>query len=230
MDQRYNRHHIIDGFGTEGQQRLEKSSALIVGVGGLGSPIALYLAAAGVGRIGIIDNDTVSLTNLQRQILYRESEIDQSKVERAKESLESLNSNCTIEAYPFRLESSNAKEIISQYDIVIDGCDNFKTRYLIDQITSELQIPYVYGSIAEFKGQISIFNYKGAGSYNSLFPKEEYLDSSAASIGVIGSVPGVVGSLQATEAIKILSGVGEPLINKMLLINLKSMEFKTFSI
>ncbi|MGL4992584.1 MAG: HesA/MoeB/ThiF family protein [Bacteroidales bacterium] len=230
MQQRYNRHHIIEGFGTEGQDRLKNSSALIVGIGGLGSPIALYLAAAGIGRIGIIDDDTVSISNLQRQILYRESEINLSKVERAKHTLEKLNSHITIEAYPLRLDNNNAREIITRYDIVIDGCDNFNTRYIIDQITSELQIPYVYGSIAEFQGQISVFNHKGAGSYNRLFPKEEYLESSADSIGVIGSVPGVVGSLQATEAIKILSGVGEPLINRMLLINLKSMEFKIFSI
>lgn len=230
MEERYNRHHLIPDFGEAGQEKLKKASALIVGVGGLGSPIALYLVAAGIGRIGLIDNDIVSLTNLQRQILYRESQLDSSKVYEASKTLQQLNSECVIETYPYRLTEENARKLISRYDIVLDGCDNFETRYLIDEVTSESGIPYVYGSIGEFHGQLSVFNYGEAGSYSDLYPKEFAGEKKNLPLGVIGSVPGVVGSLQATEAIKILTGFGNPLVNELLTLDLKNMEFKKLQI
>lgn len=224
--ERYSRHILLKEIGEEGQQKLLKASVLIIGAGGLGSPIALYLAAAGVGRIGIIDDDVVSLTNLQRQILYRESQIGTPKVACAKATLNDLNSETNIRTYPFRLDESNARSIIKEYDLIIDACDNFDTRYLIDRITQESGIPYLYGSIGEFTGQVSIFNISGAGSYADLFPEDEKPEKGTLPLGVMGSVPGVIGSTQATEAIKLITGIGKPLINELLCIDLLNMEFR----
>lgn len=224
--ERYSRHILLKEIGEEGQQKLRKASVLIVGAGGLGSPVALYLAAAGIGQIGIIDDDVVSLTNLQRQILYRESQIGTPKVACAKATLNDLNSETNIRTYPFRLDESNARSIIKEYDLIIDACDNFDTRYLIDRITQESGIPYLYGSIGEFTGQVSIFNISGAGSYADLFPEDEKPEKGTLPLGVMGSVPGVIGSIQATEAIKLITGIGKPLINELLCIDLLNMEFR----
>lgn len=224
--ERYSRHILLKEIGEEGQQKLRKASVLIVGAGGLGSPVALYLAAAGIGQIGIIDDDVVSLTNLQRQILYRESQIGTPKVACAKATLNDLNSETNIRTYPFRLDESNARSIIKGYDLIIDACDNFDTRYLIDRITQESGIPYLYGSIGEFTGQVSIFNISGAGSYADLFPEDEKPEKGTLPLGVMGSVPGVIGSIQATEAIKLITGIGKPLINELLCIDLLNMEFR----
>lgn len=224
--ERYSRHILLKEIGEEGQLKLLKASVLIIGAGGLGSPIALYLAAAGVGRIGIIDDDVVSLTNLQRQILYRESQIGTPKVACAKATLNDLNSETDIRTYPFRLDDSNARSIIKEYDLIIDACDNFDTRYLTDRITQEYGIPYLYGSIGEFTGQVSVFNIAGAGSYADLFPEDEKPEKGTLPLGVMGSVPGVIGSIQATEAIKLITGIGKPLINELLCIDLLNMEFR----
>ena len=228
---RYDRHHILDKIGIEGQQRLADSSVMIVGIGGLGSPIALYLAAAGVGRIGLIDGDRVSLSNLQRQVLYVESELGESKVECAKRRLLAHNSECVVEGYDFRLTKENAEDIISKYDIVVDGCDNYATRYLIDDVCSKLGVPYVYGAIGEFSGQVAIFNHEGGVRYRDLFPDQKELCArSKSTLGVIGSVPGVVGTIQATETIKLIVGCGELLSGRLFTINLLTMETQTINL
>jgi len=222
---RYARQTMLPQFGEEGQQKLSSAKVLLVGVGGLGSSISFYLAGAGVGQIGLIDADVVSENNLQRQVLYKESEIGQLKVECAKKRLLELNSNTEINCYPFRFDNENGEKIASQYDIIIDGCDNFSTRYLIDEISYNLNIPYIYGSIGEFKGQVSVFNYKNSCRYQDLYPQEHNDLINETSIkGVLGPVPGVVGSLQAIETIKIITGIGKPFINRLLTVDLLTME------
>lgn len=228
---RYNRHHILKEIGIEGQESLKKSSVLIVGVGGLGSPIALYLVAAGVGRVGLIDDDNVSLSNLQRQVIYSESEVGQSKVECAKRRLNALNSETIIDTYNSRLSSDNADNIVCNYDIVIDGCDNYETRYLINDTCVKLGKPYIYGAIGEFSGQVSVFNYMGGKTYRDLYPDEEQLCSMPrATIGVIGSIPGLIGTIQATEAIKIITNCGVILSNKLYIIDMLRMNNHIISI
>ena len=228
---RYNRHHILKEIGIEGQELIQNSSILIVGVGGLGSPIALYLVAAGVGRIGLIDDDNVSLSNLQRQVLFCEDEVGQSKVECAKRRLNALNSTTIIDTYNTRLSRENADTIISNYDIVIDGCDNYETRYLINDTCVKLGKPYIYGAIGEFSGQISVFNYMGGKTYRDLYPDEELLCSMPRStIGVVGSIPGLVGTIQATEAIKIITNSGVILSNKLYIIDMLNMNNQIINI
>lgn len=212
-------------IGEAGQRKLLGSSVLIVGVGGLGSPAALYLAAAGVGRLGLVDADTVSLSNLQRQVLYSHHEIGQPKVFCAKERLQSLSPSTSIDCYQTYLTPQNAEEIVSQYDIVVDGCDNYATRYLMDDTCTRLGKPYVYGAIGAFKGQVSVFNYKGSKHYIDLYPDKTYLTSlPKIEMGVLGTIPGIIGSLQATEVIKIITSCGEVLSNKLYTIDLLSME------
>lgn len=219
-DNRYSRQIMLPEFGADGQQRLRDAKVLIVGAGGLGSPVALYLAAAGVGTIGIIDGDVVSTSNLQRQVLYKESEVGLPKAECAKRRMKEINSDVSVEAYTAFLTVDNAEQIISQYDVVIDGCDSFATRYLIDDVTHRLRKPYVFGSIGEFDGAVSVFNYGRAGRFADLFPDAE--DSSDVK-GVLGPVPGVIGTLQAIEAIKVITGCGVPLDGRLLSINLLDM-------
>ena len=168
--ERYNRQIILPELGEEGQQRIQRAKVLIVGVGGLGSPVALYLTGAGVGIIGLMDDDVVSISNLQRQILYSEAEVGMPKAIQAKKRLEALNSSIQINAYPNRLTTENAAGIISQYDIVVDGCDNFATRYLINDTCVQLGKIYVYGAIRAFDGQVSVFNYQGGPDYRHFFP------------------------------------------------------------
>lgn len=229
--ERYDRHHILKEIGVEGQQKLFDSSVLIVGVGGLGSPIALYLAAAGVGRIGLVDNDVVSISNLQRQVLYTECEVGLSKVECAKRRLQSLNSQVEIDIYNTRLDGSNAEDIISGYDIVIDGCDNYQTRYVIDDACATLCKPYIYGAIGEFSGQVALFNYGGGKRYRDLYPDEQTLCSAPKrTIGVVGSIPGIIGTIQATEAIKIVTNCGVLLKDKLYIINLLTLESQVINL
>lgn len=231
MTDRYSRQTMLPQVGIEGQQKLQQASVLLVGVGGLGSPIALYLAAVGLGRLGIIDADTVSMSNLQRQILYRECDIDKPKVACAKERLIALNSTLRVDPYPTLFSSENARQLVEQYDLVIDGCDNFATRYLINDTCVELGKPYVYGSIGEFHGQVSVFNYKGGANYRNLYPNEAKLTALPKSIqGVLGVVPAFIGSIQASEAIKIITGCGEVLRNKLYTIDLLTMQSQTFEI
>lgn len=228
--ERYNRQIILPELGEEGQRRLRQSSVLIVGIGGLGAPISLYLAGAGIGTIGLVDDDVVSTSNLQRQILYSEAEVGTPKAIRAKERLEALNSEIQVNAYPFKLTKENADEIIRQYDIVVDGCDNFATRYLINDTCVRWGKIYVYGAIRAFDGQVSVFNYQGGPDYRSLFPDEtEMLSLPHPHQGVLGVTPGMVGCAEAAEVLKIIGEYGEVLNGKLWTINLKTMETNLLS-
>lgn len=229
--ERYHRQTMLPQLGTEGQQKLLDASVLLVGVGGLGSPVALYLVAAGIGRIGLIDFDTVSLNNLQRQVLYTEAEIGKSKALCAEKRLRQLNSEVCVEAYDEPLTAENAETLISKYDLVIDGCDNYATRYLIDDVCACLQRPYVYGSIGAFSGQVSVFNYAGAGRYADLFPDREYLEALPKQpVGVIGSIAALIGSVEALEAIKIITGCEPPLAGKLYTLDMRTMQSQLLDI
>ena len=213
--ERYNRQIILPELGEEGQQRIQRAKVLIVGVGGLGSPVALYLTGAGVGTIGLMDDDVVSISNLQRQILYSEAEVGMPKAIQAKKRLEALNSSIQINAYPNRLTTENAAGIISQYDIVVDGCDNFATRYLINDTCVQLGKIYVYGAIRAFDGQVSVFNYQGGPDYRHFFPDEdEMLSMPHPPKGVLGVTPGIVGCTEETEVLNKKGGYGEVLSGK----------------
>ena len=222
---RYARQRMLSEIGDAGQEKLSRASVLIVGVGGLGSPIALYLAGAGVGRIGVIDADTVSLSNLQRQVLYREEMVGQNKATCAATQLSALNSSIKIDAYPYRLDAENAQDIISTYDIVVDGTDNFATRYLIDDCCIALNKVYVYGAIGEFEGMVSVFNYNGTYSYRGLYPDQAaMLALPSPSKAVLGVTPGLVGCAEANEVIKVICGFGEVLSGKLWTIDLATMQ------
>lgn len=225
MDQRYSRHFLLSEIGESGQQKLAEASVLLVGVGGLGSPIALYLAAAGVGRIGLVDDDVVSESNLQRQVLYDETQVGLSKVECAKQRLLKQNSEMVVDVYACRFDGSCARELVEGYDLVVDGCDNYQTRYLIDEVCAQLDKPYVYGSIGEFAGQVSLFNYKGGMRYRDLYPYDEEQASKPTQVGgVMGVVPGLIGCLEASEVIKVITECGSPLRNKLFVLDSLTME------
>ena len=226
---RYARHISLPDVGIEGQRLINKSRILVIGAGGLGSPVLLYLAAAGVGEIGIIDDDLVDLSNLQRQIIHAESNIGTSKVESAKAQILSINSTIKITTWNARLSPDNAQEILAGWDIVIDGTDNIPTRYLVDDICKINQIPWIYGSIYRFEGQASVFNFEGGPCYRDLFPEPPPSNSipSCAEGGVFGVLPGVIGSIQATEAIKIIINKGQSLSGKLLIYDAESMTFKS---
>ncbi|WP_462317960.1 HesA/MoeB/ThiF family protein [Marinilabilia sp.] len=212
--ERYNRHIILPQIGEEGQQKLLEAKVLVVGAGGLGSPVLQYLVPAGVGNIGIADSDIVSLSNLQRQIIYREDQIGQPKAEKAKETLSGLNSDVKIETFPVVVDEGNAEGIISKFDIVVGATDNFRSRKCIDTTTRRQGKPFVHASIGEFEGQLSVFNYRGGPSYSDLFP--ETPDERNLHLGVMGVLPGILGSMQACEVIKIILGKGDVLSGKLL--------------
>lgn len=229
--ERYNRQIILPELGEEGQRRLQRAKVLIVGVGGLGSPIALYLAGAGVGTIGLADDDLVSVSNLQRQVLYSEAEIGLPKVIQASIRLKALNSDVKINTHSTRVTKSNAEEIISEYDIVVDGCDNFATRYVINDTCVRLGKVYVYGAIRAFDGQVSVFNYQGGPDYRHFFPdEEEMLSMPHPPKGVLGVTPGIVGCAEATEVLKIIGGYGDVLSGKLWVIDLKTMQTHIISL
>lgn len=231
LEERYARQIMLPDFGIEGQTALKNASVLIVGVGGLGSPIALYLCSAGVGRLGLIDADVVSESNLQRQVLYTETEVGLNKVECARRTLLQHNSDCQIDCYPTFLTRDNADEIIARYDIVVDGCDNFATRYLIDDCCARQGKTYVYGSICELQGQVSVFDSRKGIRYNDLYSDRETLEARPrAAAGVIGPTPAIIGSIEATEVIKLITGIGEPLYHKVFTINLATMESYTLDL
>ena len=210
---RYSRQTILPEVGIEGQQKLTNASVLVVGAGGLGSPVLLYLAAAGVGRLGIIDADKVDVTNLQRQVIYVTEDEGKSKAETAAKRLSALNPEINIDTYPVWLSKDNALEIFSQYDIIVDGSDNFATRYLVNDACVVLNKPLVFGSIFKFEGQVSVFNYKGGPTYRCLFPEPPAAGEvpNCSEIGVIGVLPGIIGTLQANEVIKIILEKGDVL-------------------
>ncbi len=224
---RYSRHLLIPEVGLEGQRKLKGSSALIIGTGGLGSPVALYLAAAGIGRIGLVDYDVVDSSNLQRQVIHGTSTIGKLKVESARNRLLDLNPDIEIEIYNEPYTSENALRIAKDYDILLDGTDNFPTRYLTNDVAVFLGKPNVYASIYRFDGQVSVFYAKEGPCYRCLFPEPPPpgLVPSCAEGGVLGVLPGTIGTLQATEALKVLLGIGEPLIGKLLLYNALDMSF-----
>ncbi len=225
---RYSRHLILDEVGVEGQRRLKGGSVLCVGTGGLGSPLLLYLAAAGVGRIGIVDFDVVDTSNLQRQIIHGTSTIGVSKVQSAKARLLDLNPSIQIDVYEEPITSENALRILGPYDVVVDGTDNFPTRYLINDACVILGKPNVYGSIFRFEGQITVFNHLGGPNYRDLYPEPPPpgLVPSCAEGGVLGILPGVVGTIQATEVVKILIGKGTTLAGRLLTYDALNMKFR----
>lgn len=229
---RYNRQIILPEVGEEGQNKLKKAKVLIVGVGGLGSPIALYLAGAGVGTIGLVDDDTVSITNLQRQVLYTEKELNKPKALCAVERLSALNSEICLRPYPTRLTEDNAYNIISDYDIIVDGCDNFATRYLINDICAKQEKPYVYGAICGFEGQVSVFHYgDNKKTYRDLYPNElEMNQIPPPSKGVMGVTPAIVGSIEASEVLKIICEFGNVLAGELWTIDLRTLQSNKFSL
>lgn len=214
---RYNRHLLIPEIGIEGQQKLKAARVLVVGCGGLGSPILLYLAAAGVGTLGIIDADRVDESNLQRQVLYGSESIGKAKVTEAAQRLQSLNSYVHVEPYQEQLTSQNALSILGKYDLIVDGSDNFPTRYLVNDACVILQKPLIYGAIYRFEGQVAVFNYQNGPNYRDLFPAPPppELAPNCAEAGVLGILPGIIGCLQANEALKIIAQIGQPLAGKL---------------
>jgi molybdopterin/thiamine biosynthesis adenylyltransferase/rhodanese-related sulfurtransferase len=217
--QRYSRHLMIPEVGMEGQRKLKQSSVLIVGTGGLGSPVALYLAAAGIGRIGLVDYDVVDSSNLQRQVIHGSANINQLKVESARQRMVDLNPYIQVDIYNQVFDSTNAEEISSGYDLLVDGTDNFPTRYLVNDLAVISSKPYIYGSIFRFEGQVSVFDAQHGPCYRCLFPDPPppYLVPSCSQAGVFGVLPGTIGTLQATEVLKIILGIGETLVGKLLL-------------
>jgi sulfur-carrier protein adenylyltransferase/sulfurtransferase len=224
---RYSRHLLIPEVGLEGQGKLKAASALVIGTGGLGSPVSLYLAAAGVGRIGLVDYDVVDSTNLQRQVVHGTSTVGKLKVESAKARLLDLNPGIRVEPYNVPFTSANAFEIAAPYDIIIDGTDNFPTRYLSNDVAVFLGKPNVYGSIFRFDGQASVFYAKEGPCYRCLFPEPPPpgMVPTCAEGGVLGILPGTIGSIQATEALKLILGIGDSLIGRLLLYNALDMSF-----
>src|SRR5204862_127357 len=229
---RYARQIALPDFGEEGQRKLAGSSVLIIGAGGLGSPASLYLAAAGVGRIGLLDFDRVDVTNLHRQILYGTSDVGRAKLESATERLHDANPEIVVEPHATRLTSENALEILAKYDVILDGTDNFATRYLVNDACVLLGKPNVYGSVFRFDGQVSVFATKDGPCYRCLYPEPPppHLVPSCAEGGVLGVLPGVIGTLQATEAIKLIAGIGETLAGRLLLFDALRMTFRTMRV
>ncbi|MEW6304008.1 MAG: molybdopterin-synthase adenylyltransferase MoeB [Verrucomicrobiota bacterium] len=226
---RYSRHLILPEVGLAGQKKIKGTSVLCIGAGGLGSPIAMYLAAAGVGKLGLVDFDTVDFSNLQRQILHGTEDVGRHKGESARDTIKSLNPNCEVVLHSVRLSSENAMEIIAQYDIVVDGTDNFPTRYLTNDACVLLKKPNVYGSIFRFEGQASVFApHLGGPCYRCLYPEPPPpgMVPSCAEGGVLGVLPGIVGCVQATEILKLALGRGNSLIGRLLLFNALDMKFR----
>ena len=226
--QRYSRHLMLPEMGVEGQERLKNSSVLCIGAGGLGSPMALYLAAAGVGRLGMVDFDVVEFSNLQRQIIHTTSDVGRSKLTSAREKLEAINPHVKVEAHEVRLSSENVLDLFRDYDVIADGTDNFPTRYLVNDACILTGKTNVYGSIFRFEGQASVFGVPGGPCYRCLYPEPPPpgLVPSCAEGGVLGVLPGMVGTLQATEVIKLLLGIGRPLVGRLVLFDALELNFR----
>ncbi len=215
--ERYNRHIILDKVGLKGQEKIQNASVLVIGAGGLGCPVLQYLTAAGIGKIGIIDMDIVTISNLQRQILFGTTSIGKNKAIAAREQLKNLNNEITINAYPEKLTHQNALQYFKEYDIIVDGTDNYATRYLINDASIITNKPLVYGAIYKFEGQVSVFNYQNGASYRCIFPKKPNgAEPNCSEVGVLGVLPGIIGSLQATEVLKIILNIGDVLSGNLL--------------
>lgn len=229
---RYARHIIMPEVGLEGQRKLKAASVLLVGTGGLGSPLALYLAAAGIGRLGLVDYDVVDESNLQRQIIHGQSSLGQSKLDSAEKRIRDTNPYVQIDKYNVPLTSANALELLAPYDVVIDGTDNFPTRYLVNDACVRLGKPNVYGSIFRFEGQLSVFYAEEGPCYRCMFPEPPPpgLVPNCAEGGVLGILPGTIGTMQATEAIKLILGIGDPMIGRMMLYDALEMSFTTIKV
>ncbi|HUF09135.1 MAG TPA: molybdopterin-synthase adenylyltransferase MoeB [Rhodothermales bacterium] len=229
---RYQRHLTLPEVGVEGQKKLKNSSVLLIGAGGLGSPLALYLTAAGVGRIGIVDFDYVDQTNLQRQILHGTSDVGRPKLESARDRLKDINPNVRLHLHELRLSSENAIDLFREYDVVADGTDNFPTRYLVNDACVLTGTPNAYASIYQFEGQASVFSAEDGPCYRCLYPEPPPpgLVPSCAEGGVLGILPGLMGTIQATEVIKLLLGIGEPLVGRLLLFDALEMSFRTLKV
>lgn len=234
--ERYARHIILHEIGGAGQQQLKQARVLVIGAGGLGSPVLLYLAAAGVGTLGIVDDDTVSLSNLQRQVLHATGDIGRAKTESAAASLEDMNPNISIETHTLRLTADNAAAIMGSYDIAVDGSDNFETRYLVADTAEQLRMPVVAGALGRFDGSLTVLmphETDATGNpnprYRDLFPEPPPEGSvpTCAEAGILGAVAGVIGTLQAVEVLKVITGAGEPLVGKILLYDALSVRFRT---
>lgn len=226
--ERYSRHIILPEVGLEGQKKLKAASVLCVGTGGLGSPLLLYLAAAGIGRIGIIDFDMVDQSNLHRQVIHSESWVGKPKIESAKHRILEINPHCQVDLYEVRLSAENALDIFAPYDVVVDGTDNFPTRYLVNDACVLLNKPNVYGSIFRFEGQATVFNYQDGPNYRDLYPEPPPpgMVPSCAEGGVLGVLPGIIGVIQANETIKVILGAGKTLSGRLLLYNALDMTFR----
>lgn len=234
--QRYARHIVLPEVGGAGQQRLKAARVLILGAGGLGSPIALYLAAAGVGTIGLVDDDTVSLSNLQRQIIHATADIGRSKLDSASETITALNPHVRVERHPLRLNKQNGAAIFEDYDLAIDGSDNFDARYAMADLAEAASIPLITAAVQRFSGSLTVLapfrqdvDARPMPRYRDLFPEAppEGVVPSCAEAGILGVTTGVLGTLAATEAIKVICGIGEPLIGRLLMVDLVSMRFET---
>ena len=226
--ERYSRHLILPEVGLEGQKRLKAAAVLCIGTGGLGSPLLLYLAAAGIGRIGIVDFDVVDNSNLQRQVIHGTSWVGKPKIESAKNRIHEINPDCQVDLYETRISSENALEILEPYDVVVDGTDNFPTRYLVNDACVLLDKPNVYGSIFRFEGQATVFNYEGGPNYRDLYPEPPPpgMVPSCAEGGVLGVLCGIIGTIQATETVKIIIGQGNTLSGRLMLYNALDMSFR----
>ena len=226
--ERYSRHLILPEVGLEGQKRLKAAAVLCIGTGGLGSPLLLYLAAAGIGRIGIVDFDVVDHSNLQRQVIHGTSWVGKPKIESAKNRIHEINPDCQVDLYETRISSENALDILEPYDVVVDGTDNFPTRYLVNDACVLLDKPNVYGSIFRFEGQATVFNYEGGPNYRDLYPEPPPpgMVPSCAEGGVLGVLCGIIGTIQATETVKIIIGQGRTLSGRLMLYNALDMSFR----
>ncbi len=230
---RYSRHIILSEVGGKGQQKILDAKVFLVGAGGLGSPVGYYLAAAGVGTIGIVDMDIVEVSNLQRQILHSNDDIGRPKVESAKETMTKMNPDITVKTYNERITSANALDILSEYDIIVDGCDNFPTRYLVNDACVMLKKPIVHGSVFQFEGQATVFDpSQDAPCYRCLYPEPPPpgMAPSCQEAGVLGVIPGLIGLVQATETLKLILGKGKPLTGRLMIYDALEGEFKTMKL
>lgn len=229
---RYERNIKIPSIGKEGQEKLKNASVLIIGVGGLGSASGFYLAAAGIGRLGLVDNDVIEPSNLNRQIMHSHRKLGMSKVESAKNILRELNPELEADVYPLLFEKKIAAEIIQKYDIIVDGTDNFETRYLINRLCVQYDKPYVYGAVFQFSGQVSVFQASHGPCFQCVFhqmPPKQVIEANRKP-GVVGALPGIIGTIQTVETIKLLLGIGEPLVGRLLVVDGMEMDFSEIKI